>query len=397
MSYSQSDKLIEYLKKVNEIPEPVKDPKIGLKEGLVAKTKKQYIQKLIEFERELYDATGLYIEDALTTLNAREIWDKLMKTHSYNGIKQQAIISSLNCIYKYLLLKNTEDKKKTNEKKYIKSYISWSIIKKEIYESGKKKQLSNEATDNQKKIFVDWETIKKTRDLIGNQKYNPFDNTGYGSDTHLLMALYTYSEYGVYPGRADYYNVKIHKKIPNKTELSKGNHIIVKSKTSVIYLNDYKTSDTYGLNKMELPDIVHKIIKANIKNYNIRYKDKFYEVKDPKTKEKSKIPYEDKKYLLMNTEGRKFGSSVSYCVWVKRSFEKIFKKKVGVNTLRHSYLSSEEYKNKTTYEKDQIAKYMMHSIGTALGYDHRNINGGSEGEVEEILSENESIEEVEGE
>jgi hypothetical protein len=389
MSYSQSDKLIEYLTKVNEIPEPEKNKK-DIK-GLSPKTKKGYIRKLTEFEKDLYDATGLYIEDALTTKDAREIWDKLIKNPSYNLIKKQAIISALNSIYKYLLLKTVEDKKNKNEVKYRKAYYSWAIIKKEVYEAGTKKALSNEATDNQKEIFVDWETIQKTRDLIGNQKYNQFNNTGYGSDIHLIMALYTYSEYGVYPGRADYYNVKIHKKKPDADTLSKGNHIIVKGKTSLLYLNDYKTSKTYGVHKFEFPEIVTKIIKANIKNYNIRYKDKTYKVEDPETKEISKVPYEDKKYLLMNTKGQKFGDSSSYCIWLKRSFEKIFKKKVGVNALRHSYISSDEYKKKNTYEKKQIARYMMHSFETAAGYKFDNI-GGSDGDKEELLSEIDSIE-----
>jgi hypothetical protein len=382
MTYIQSDKLIEYLTKVNEIPEPVKNKK-DIK-GLSPKTKKGYINKLGEFEKDLYKATGLYIEDALTTNDAQKIWDKLILNPSYNLIKKQAIISALNSIYKYILLNITKNEtlensneilENPNDKKYEKSYYSWAIIKKEVYESAKKKALSNEATDKQNETYIDWETIKKTRDLIGKQKFNPFDNTGYGSDIHLVMALYTYSEYGVYPGRADYYNVEIHKKMPDEAILSKGNHIIVTSKDSLIYLNDYKTSKTYGVHKYELPDIVHKIIKANIKNYNMRYANK---------------GYGDKKYLLMNTEGKKFSSSGAYCMWFERTLEKVFKKNVGVNAIRHSYLSSEEYGKKNTYEKEKIAKYMKHSVKMAMSYKYNNVGGNSEVETD-IEEENEIL------
>jgi hypothetical protein len=105
----------------------------------------------------------------------------------------------------------------------------------------------------------------------------------------------------------------------------------------VIYFNIYKTSKTYGQQKIELPSHIDKMIKKYIKHI-----DNDYFFFNPKT-------------------GNKF-TSPNITIMINS----IFGKKVSTNLLRHMYLS-EKYKDLPHIKEMELTSCQMgHSVCTAL-------------------------------
>jgi len=110
-------------------------------------------------------------------------------------------------------------------------------------------------------------------------------------------------------------------------------------KSGKLYFNKYKTSDRYGLQVLDVPDELNKIIKKWIK-------------------------INDSDYLLFSSNGNPLTSPQ-----ITRTLNKIFDgKKISVDMLRHIYLTN-YYKNMPALIKmEELASDMGHSVATAMTY-----------------------------
>ena len=110
-------------------------------------------------------------------------------------------------------------------------------------------------------------------------------------------------------------------------------------KSGKLYFNKYKTSDRYGLQVLDVPDELNKIIKKWIK-------------------------INDSDYLLFSSNGNPLTSPQ-----ITRALNKIFDgKKISVDMLRHIYLTN-YYKNMPALiNMEELASDMGHSVVTAMTY-----------------------------
>jgi hypothetical protein len=109
-------------------------------------------------------------------------------------------------------------------------------------------------------------------------------------------------------------------------------------KAGKFYFNKYKTDSTYGLQVIDIPKPLDKILKK----WN-------------------KININD--YVLYSTNGNRLSSPQ-----ITRILNKVFGKNVSTSMLRHIYLT-DVYKDVPALEKMQkLATSMSHSVATAMEY-----------------------------
>ncbi len=192
---------------------------------------------------------------------------------------------------------------------------------------------------------IEWsEIIKKQIEL---------SKKDYGSDILLLLSMYSL----IPPRRLkDYYRVSIcEDKIDCKVD--KDESIINLSvEKPFIKVSDYKTAKSYGEWKCDLPKDLVDMIKYSL-NENPR------------------------KYLFItkkNTPFDKGNTGVnSFTKQTNRELEKLFKRKITINSLRHACATHNIalYKsNKITFkELDEVAKMMGHSIIQSMLYEQRKV------------------------
>lgn len=192
---------------------------------------------------------------------------------------------------------------------------------------------------------IEWnEIIKKQTEL---------SKKDYGSDILLLLSMYSL----IPPRRLkDYYRISI---CEDKTEckIDKDESIINLSvEKPYIKVSDYKTAKSYGEWKCELPVDLIDLIKYSLKN-------------------------NPRKYLFITKKNTPFDKSNtginSFTKQTNRELEKLFNRKVTINSLRHACATHNIslYKsNKITFkELDEVAKMMGHSIIQAMLYEQRKV------------------------
>lgn len=159
-----------------------------------------------------------------------------------------------------------------------------------------------ELTETQKNNWIDSETIKNKLDELSKN----FNSTNIQKAQEYVILSLLSGEY-IPPRRLkDYTEFKIKNIDHNKDNYIKG---------SYLYFNNYKGSDTKGLQKILLPQKLKNIINKWIKmNQN--------------------------EYLLFDKNNNKLTS-----IKLNQRLNKIFGSKISVNSLRHSFLT-EKHKDK---------------------------------------------------
>jgi len=175
-----------------------------------------------------------------------------------------------------------------------------------------------EKTEEQQKSWVDGNDVKTILDDLKNNtellyKKKNINNTDLQNiQTYIIMALLG----GLYipPRRSkDYVDFKI-----KDFDKEKDNYL----EKNKLYFNSYKTAKTYGLQTVEIP--------IQLKNILLKW-----------------IKINPTQYLLFDSNMNKLSS-----VKLNQRLNKIFgEKKVGVNQLRHTYLT-DKYKNTIEQQKE---------------------------------------------
>lgn len=299
-------------------------------EKLSKNSRKHYKEKLAKLCREFkQDPTYIltHPQETMEFINAmKDCQGELIGVNT-----KKALVLSVQALFKHLpdMTKRVPEKSKK----------LWKQYTMDIAEQGKKLQYNNELTENEKKGWVDWNDVLAKRD--------EYAESDYGGIKHLILSLYTY----IPPLRNDFGMVKIYPTLkarlvenPNKND---GNFLILTDRSAMFYLNDYKTKHSYGQQKIELPTELRRVIKASLR----------------------KIPRD---YLLWNwCDKTPHPSDASASNSVCRHFKEIFGKPMNTKLMRHSYLSTDEVRNMTTYERERLARRMLHSFVMSSAYEKR--------------------------
>jgi integrase len=213
---------------------------------------------------------------------------------------------------------------------YPDAYKKWHVYFKDLDTQVTKRIMAAEPTDRERVNWVHW------ADVVAKEK--ELSRTNYGSQDHLLLAMYVLIE----PGRQEYNALTILDKKPNDEGMTRGNFLIVPENTIlpiIMVLNDYKTAKTYSTYQRELPDDLSAIIRESLRQRPRKYLF---------TQEDGSTPY------LKRNSFSKFSNKI---------LEKLFGKKFTVGLLRHSFISEGiDFAKSLPGELFDAAKHMRHSI-----------------------------------
>jgi hypothetical protein len=186
--------------------------------------------------------------------------------------------------------------------------------------------LEGQASERELLNWVPWKNVLKAEKKLRK--------TQYGSDTHLLLAMYTHIE----PARADYGNIKVF--VEDKPESPyTGNYMVLRSKKeSYLVLNEYKTKKALGEFNRPLPHALVKIIVHNM-------------TANPRT------------HLFVKCDGHPYEKKNSFDKYANRVLYSIFDKHFTISLLRHSFISGLDFNGTTPGQLLGHAKNMMHSAG----------------------------------
>lgn len=187
-------------------------------------------------------------------------------------------------------------------------------------------------SETEKKKYADWPFILETAKQLYADPY-------VGDDDKLLVALYT----ELPPVRVDYTNLRVLRAAPSTDE---GNYVVLRRKNAYIKLNNHKTAK-YGA-------IVNKLTPA-LKRRFMEY------ARDHPTTT-----------TLFEMEENAMSKRIT------RIFRRYSDKKIGVNILRHSYISHFLSKAPSLRDMEDLATRMGHSIALQQLYRKMKDEKGSE-------------------
>jgi integrase len=262
-------------------------------------------------------------------------------------------------VVKYLLL--TYDKYNTR-KSYLSAIFSTynddrskipKVLKDAINEEfklQKEKEDSQELTPEQEENYLAWKDILK----VQKQLKDKTDKNKTEWLEYIVVSLYTLTS----PVRADYAGMIVRKSYRDSKKNAKKNVFVQTTKPYFVF-TDYKTAETYGKVKVPVPKQLAEVITEYFEHLG-------------------HVP----EYLLGNTY-----NPVILSNFIRSTFKKYTNKNVGINLLRHSYLThmNNEGKLRSIKDKTAVAKKMMHSIETQTKYDLP--KKGAESEEEDAKSQ----------
>lgn len=179
-----------------------------------------------------------------------------------------------------------------------------------------KVERKQELSDVEKDKFVDWDTIVKA--------YNEIQaDTKITDESKLLASFYV----RLPPARVDYAKLKIYKEKPKE---DKGNYIVLDKHAPFVKINEHKTSKTYG-------DLQHPLPAELLTEINA------YLSKNPEL-----TTLFDMSELTMSKR-------------IIATFLKKTGKRIGVNILRHAFITKFKEGEKPLLDKMDLAKKMGHS------------------------------------
>jgi len=206
--------------------------------------------------------------------------------------------------------------------KYAKQFVLWEDAFNKSRGLVEDRYKENKATPKQKEGFVLWSELLQQREKLSK-----------GSIERLLLSIYTL----IPPLRADFNRVAIYKGVPenpepNYLDLNKGE----------LVLNEYKTEGKFGTYRKVLPNALLEEIKASLQ-------------KEPRN------------WLFWNANEEPFTPN-AFVHFARRIFQKIFKKPLTINLIRHAFINSLDFNHLSIKEKQLLGEEMRHSLVTQDTY-----------------------------
>lgn len=180
-----------------------------------------------------------------------------------------------------------------------------------------------ELTETEKSKYMAWpDIVKASETILSNSAITEMDK--------LLCAFYTM----IPPVRNDYARLTLYKKVP---KIDVGNYAVVKKKDAYIKINEHKTAKSSGALTLPIPPALYKRLQT-------------FMLANPAVT--TLFDYDEKELSRH----------------IIRLFQNTTGKAVGVNVLRHSFITHEFAGEKALLEKKDIAKSMAHSIASQQLY-----------------------------
>lgn len=226
----------------------------------------------------------------------------------------------------------------TSDKKYLKIYSKIN----DYIKSSDRKAIKDKQKEKQKDKMLDWNEVldvhQKLKDNLKGIKLNKNINMKDYNKVLYYMVLSLYAL--IPPRRNEYRNMQIIKNYKNKTDIS--NYLDLGGKQFIF--NDYKTVKKHKKQIQKIPDELFKIIKTFLKVHPLY---------NTKMKQSEEAPF------LCYYDGGCFDSVNS----ITRVLNKIFGKKVGSSSLRHSLWTHKH--GKDLEEMKDLATKMGHTVDEA--------------------------------
>jgi hypothetical protein len=217
---------------------------------------------------------------------------------------------------------------------YKKAYKHWREKSIEAHKAASQKDV-HEKSEKQEENWLNWEEVEKKKSGL-KEEVSPFISTKKLSEgqfdtllQYVVLSLYT----DVAPRRnQDYLDMYVIKRLPKEYPKDK-NYYDLHSKQFVF--NKYKTSKTYGEQRIAVPDELQSVLATLIKFHPHKSQKEFK--------------------LLVKADGSPLNTVNS----ITRILNRIFDRAVGSSMLRHIYLSSRF--GGSTKEMNETADAMAHS------------------------------------
>jgi hypothetical protein len=297
----------------------------------------------------IYKTKGLSDSSVKTyTRNIEKLYEKLTGTNT-NTMKNLSWLKDSDKIVELL----SEYKENTRRSYLIaiasllKDLDKYEKIHKVYYDLLKNKNIelnekASDKTEKQSDNWISWDdVVNKQKELEGKiNKIKVINETNYDLVLQaLVLSLYTLLP----PRRNEYKDMKIVYKYDEN--LPKENYYSVSE--NKFYFNKYKTSKKYGLEVIDIPTELTKLLKK-------------YIVFHPQIK--GRIEKKGKTYdFLVNYQGEPLNKVNS----ITRILNRIFDKAISSSMLRNIYLTNKYKDVKSEMLKD--AKAMGHSVMTQQG------------------------------
>lgn len=215
------------------------------------------------------------------------------------------------------------------QKLYAEPYNTWQKYLKHYRKEEITHYKTSQFTDKQQKNLIGWNEVK---DKYCSLKSDPTTTTDPAQNQAcLLLSLFL----NINAKRADLGNIRIHKTDPK----DESQNYIFLSATPTLVINKYKTAGSRGAIREPLNPQVTQDIKQSLASFPRQYLIISQRTQTP--------------YTINN----------SYSQYVKRTFEKLFGRSMGVSLWRHIYITANVDFNNTSYQElEKLAHLKGHSL-----------------------------------
>lgn len=260
------------------------------------------------------------------------------------------------------IMKQIKEKALTTQRNYIGSLLVFLPLLKDAKKTLDFYKLQLEKVNEEYQKFIssheksskqkdNWSTLEELKEIflkykkeIKKNKYDKKEKLTSKEFNYLTNYLITALYILLPPVRLDYAPMSIVNTEEDVDE--KSNFLVVKSRNKKYFIiNEYKSSKTYGSQKINIPSELNSIINLYLKFHK------------------------DKSSFLMNTRSQPLTAN-GLSKLLTSSFGRYTDKTITLNLLRHIFIS-ENVKIKDADElkkEEELAKAMMHSKNTQISY-----------------------------
>lgn len=275
-------------------------------------TKTQYASKAVKLMKLFDKGLKTIITDAEASIK------KLKETYP-NEKTLKSYLSFIQTIFKY-----NPDFKETHED----DFKIWDTAFKSSADNVMDKIKENKPTDKQRDGFVPYDEFKKKLTSLPK-----------ASDDRLIVALYGLTP----PLRADFNDVAIYTRKPSG-KVAQKNYIVLSStkKNGTLYLNEYKTSKTYGQLVRPFGSNLYAEIVDSLKAH-------------------------PREFLFQNKHGEPYDAN-TFQKYVNRRLKAIFGKPLTISLIRHAFINTMDFNKMSIKEREDLAHEMGHSMDVQTTY-----------------------------
>ena len=257
------------------------------------------------------------------------------------------------------IMKQIKEKALTTQRNYIGSLLVFLPLLKDAKKTLDFYKLQLEKVNEEYQKFIsshqksksqadNWSTLEELKEIflkykkeIKKNKYDKKEKLTSKEFNYLTNYLITSLYILIPPTRLDYAPMSI---INNEQDVDeKSNFLVVKSRNKKYFIiNEYKSSKTYGSQKINIPSELNSIINLYLKFHK------------------------DKSTFLTNTRGQPLSAN-GLSKLLTSSFGRYSEKTITLNLLRHIYISENVELTKDSKEQ-KLAEAMQHSVQMQQNY-----------------------------